>query len=120
MSRSAFSQVDEFTPDKLIAGNTHPMDTKAVAIAKGSATLKRGTLINKSGGICNQTGASGSEVLDTPVGILCDDVTQSASATTDTLMYISGDFKASEIIVGADVEVADFELELQKLGIFLK
>lgn len=120
MSRSAFSDAGTFTPDKLIAGNTHPIDTKAVAIATGSATLKRGTLLNKSGGICNQTGTSGSEVLDTPIGILCDDVTQSASATTDALMYICGDFKASEIIVGADVEVADFELELQKLGIFLK
>lgn len=116
MSRSAFNDVGTFTPDKLIAGNTHPIDTKAVEIATGKATYKRGTLINSNGTICNKSG----ETLDTPVGILCDDVTQSSSETTKTVMYICGDFKASEIIVGADVKVANFEMELQKLGIFLK
>ena len=113
MSRTAFQQVGEFTPDKLIAGNTHPIDTKAVEIATGSATLKRGTLINATGAMC-----SANE--DVPVGILCDDVTQVSSGTTDTVMYISGDFKASEIIVGESTTVENFALELQKLGIFLK
>lgn len=113
MGRTAFSQVDEFKPDNLIAGNTHPIDVKAVAIATGSATLKRGTLINATGAMCTAKA-------DVPVGILTDEVVQSGTGTTNAVMYISGDFKASEIIVGSSVTVVDFELELQKLGIFLK
>ncbi|MDA3732381.1 hypothetical protein PBV87_12870 [Niameybacter massiliensis] len=113
MSRKAFQKVGEFTPDKLIAGNTHPIDTKGVEIATGSGVLVRGTLINATGTMCTATS-------DVPVGILCDDVTQNSSGTTAALMYISGDFKASEITVGDDVTVTSFELELQKLGIFLK
>lgn len=120
MPRTAYQQIGEFTPDKLVAGNTHPIDVKAVEIASGSATYKRGTLINSEGTICSKTGSSGSEVLDTPVGILCDEVTQVSSGTTAAVMYICGDFKASEIIVADGVTVADFEFELQKLGIFLK
>lgn len=231
MSRTAFSTVGTFTPDKLIAGNTHPIDTKAVALATGTETLLRGTLINSSGAKCNATyadgtegtfvitigtafvndevvtiagteytcktsptagsdfefavgassttqatalkdlltlnnaitdtfslatstntitltqkiagvgtkptlveeaatgaaaiaagtaGARGTKAIDTPVGILCDSTLLDASSTTESLMFICGDFKASEITVGADVTIADFELELQKLGIFLK
>lgn len=113
MSRTAFQQVGEFTPDKLIAGNTHPIDIKAIEIATGSDVLVRGTLINATGSMCIATS-------DVPVGILCDSVTQNSSGTTSALMYISGDFKASELRVGSEVTVENFELELQKLGIFLK
>ena len=120
MSRSAFTQVGEFTPDKLIAGNTHPLDVKAITLATGTGTLKRGTLINSSGAICNKTNSDGSDVFDTPVAILCDDTEISATGTVKATGYICGDFKADQIIVGDDVTIADFETELQKLGIFLK
>ena len=231
MSRTAFSTVGTFTPDNLVAGNTHPIDTKAVVLATGTETLLRGTLINSNGAKCNATYVDGTEgtfvitigtafvndealtiagteytcktsptagsdfefavgtssttqaaalkdllalnnaitdtfslatstntitltqkvagvgaqptfveeattgvasiaagvtgvrdtkTLDTPVGILCDSTLLDASSTTDSLMFICGDFKATEITVGADVVIADFELELQKLGIFLK
>lgn len=113
MGRTAFTTVGEFNPDKLVAGNTHPIDTKAVEIAAGTATYARGTLINSNGEICSANS-------DVPVGILCDEVEQVATGTTNTVMYICGDFKASEIIVDAAVQVEDFEQELQKLGIFLK
>ncbi len=120
MSRSAFTQVGEFTPDKLIAGNTHPLDVRAVTLATGTGTLKRGTLINSEGAICNKTSGGSGDVLDTPVAILCDDVELSSTETVKATGYICGDFKADQIIVGEDVTIADFETELQKLGIFLK
>ncbi|QEH68695.1 hypothetical protein [Cellulosilyticum sp. WCF-2] len=116
MSRTAFSQVDEYIPDNLIAGNTHPIDTKGFDLAVGTGTLVRGTLINKDGAICNKVG----DVIDQPRGILANDATLSSTTITPSLIYISGDFRASEIIVGADVKVADFERELRMLGMFLK
>lgn len=119
-TRQAVRFVEEYNPDNLIAGNTHPQDTKAVVLAAGTGTYLRGTLINSLGSICNSTLVEEEKVLDQPVGILTDDVTLSEYGTTNALMYISGDFRASEIIVGADVEVADFERESRMLGMFLK
>lgn len=99
--------------DNLIADNIHPLDTKAVEISTGSATYVRGTLINATGTMC----ATSSDV---PVGILCETVTQDASATTPATVYISGSFTESEITVGSSVTVSDFATALQNLGIFLK
>lgn len=105
--------ISTYTPDNLIADNIHPIDTKAVDIAAGSATLLRGTLINSTGEMCTANS-------DVPVGILCDDVKQDASNTTKASMYISGSFSADKITVGSSVTVADFTTALQNLGIFLK
>lgn len=99
--------------DNLIADNIHPIDTKAVTIAAGSSTLVRGTLINDTGEMCTAQS-------DVPVGILCEDVTQDASNTTKSVMYISGSFVADEITVGSSVTAEDFSKALQNLGIFLK
>ena len=100
-------------PDKLIADNIHPFDTKAVEIATGSSTYVRGTLINATGAMCTSN-------TDVPVGILCETVTQDASATTPATVYISGSFTESEITVGSSVTVSDFATALQNLGIFIK
>lgn len=105
--------IGTYMPDNLIADNIHPIDTKAVAIASGSSTLARGTLINATGVMCT-------EKADVPVGILCEDVTQDATNTTASTMYISGSFVADEIVVGSSVTVSDFSAALQNLGIFLK
>lgn len=105
--------IGTYTPDNLIADNIHPLDTKAVEIATGSSTLVRGTLINATGAMCT-------EKADVPVGILCEDITQDASSTTASTMYISGSFVADEITVGSSVTVSDFSAALQNLGIFLK
>lgn len=111
--QTGVNKIGSLDYDALIGGNTHPLDTKAVSIATGNEIFKRGTLLNAFGNICTSTD-------DTPIGILCDDTAQDASEQIDTLMYICGDFKASEIIVGDDIDVMSFDTELQKLGIFLK
>lgn len=108
----ASKEVGTYTPDHLIADHTHPIDTKAVEIATGSSTLKRGTLINAEGDMC-----SANE--DVPVGILCESVTQSESGTP-AVMYISGSFNVDAIIVGNSTSVANFETKLRELGIYLK
>ena len=105
--------IGTYMPDNLIADNIHPIDTKAVAIATGSSTLVRGTLINATGAMCTAK-------TDVPVGILCEDVTQNASNTTGSTMYISGSFVADAITVGSSVTALDFSAALQNLGIFLK
>lgn len=105
--------IGTYTPDNLIADNIHPIDTKAVEIATGSATYARGTIINSAGEMCSSSS-------DVPVGILGQEVTQSASETTKSIMYISGSFNADELKVGSSVTVGQFETALQNLGIFLK
>lgn len=65
-------------------------------------------------------GVAGTLTPHTPVGILCEEVTQSPTETTPAMVYISGSFVADEIIVGDDVTISSFETELRKLGIFVK
>lgn len=116
----ACKQVGEYKPDKLIAGNTHPIDTKGITLSMGSGTYLRGTLINRQGTICNIQIVEEEEVLDQPIGILTDDINLSETDVTKVVIYISGEFRASEIIVGDDVTIDDFERDLRILGIFLK
>ena len=105
--------IGTMVPDNLIADNIHPIDTEAVTIAVGAKTLLRGTLINATGDMCTLSS-------DVPVGILCEDVVQDQSETTQALMYITGSFSADEIKVGESVNVADYKVALKNLGIFVK
>lgn len=118
--KQACKTIGEYIPDNLIANSIHPIDVKAVQIAAGTEIYRRGTLINDKGTICNGSMVEDKKVLDVPIGILCEDVEQVSSETTASVIYISGAFNESEIIVGDDVTITDFEIELRKRGIFLK
>lgn len=110
---NASKEVGIYTPDHLIADHIHPLDTKAVEVATGSSTLKRGTLLTS-------TGAMATASSDTVVGILCEDITQSSTDVTPATMYVSGSFVASELLTGGDVTATTFEIALRQLGIYLK
>lgn len=105
--------IGTMSPDNLIADNIHPVDTKAINVAKGSGSLVRGTIVTAEGAMVTAT-------TDVPAGILCEDVNQLSSAATPSVMYISGSFNADEVTVGSSVTVADFKTVLQNLGIYLK
>lgn len=120
MAINAWEKIGESTVDNLVIDSMHPLDTIKVTLATGTGTLKRGTLINTSGSICNSTTVGSAETFDTPNVILCQDVKLSSTATTPAMGYITGCFNSDYVIVGDDVEVSDFYTECRKLGIILK
>lgn len=121
---NAFNQVGTFIPDNLIAGNQVPLLTKAIELAIGTGTLKRGSVISVAGKLANST-TTGTEpdittVYDTVDGILTDDVELNDSSKTNATIYISGEFNSTYMITGADTTASDFERELRTLGIYVK
>jgi hypothetical protein len=121
---SAFSEIGTFTPDKLIAGNQVPLLTRAIVLATGTETLKRGSLISIDGKIanCTKTGTDPNitTTYDKTDGILTDDVTLNSSGTTNATIYTSGEFNSDYIELGADVKIEDFTRELRTLGIYIR
>lgn len=121
---NAFNQIGTFTPDNLIAGNRVPLLTKAIELAVGTGTLKRGSVISVEGKLANST-TTGTEpnittAYDTVDGILTDDVELNQSSKTYATIYISGEFNSTYMTTGADTEVSNFERELRTLGIYVK
>lgn len=132
MSENLFQTTGTFTPDKLIADNAIPTTAKGIEVAKGEGFLKRGTLMGKAAdGTYKHTGTK--ETITTGEGdsateseatigadcILTDDV----AAVTKSVVssgYISGNFNRAAVILPTGVEIANYETELRKLGIFLK
>jgi len=121
---NAFNQVGTFTPDNLIAGNQVPILTKAIELAEGTGTLKRGSVISVAGVLANST-TTGVEpdivtTYDSVDGILTDDVTLSDASKTHATIYISGEFNSTHMTTGADTTVDNFKRELRTLGIYTK
>ena len=132
MSENLFQTTGTFTPDKLIADNAIPTTAKGIEVAKGEGFLKRGTLMGKAAdGTYKRTGtketnttgegdsATESEATIGADCILTDDV---AAVTKSGVSsgYISGNFNRAAVILPTGVEIANYETELRKLGIFLK
>jgi hypothetical protein len=119
------SEIGTFEYDNLIAGNAVPLLAAEVTLAKNQGVVEKGTVLGvvSATGLAvpvDDTNADGSE---NPHSILTDDVdTGDGSATDDfiTTAYVSGLFNSAALIFGGDDVVADHELELRKLGIFLK
>lgn len=107
----AFTQVGTFVTDNLIAGNQVPLLTESTALAQGTGTLKRGTIISTTGEAIVTDGI--------PYGVLTDDVTLSSDGTVSATVYIAGEFNSDFMFVKTG-EVQDHKLELRKLGIYVK
>lgn len=115
-----YQDLGTFSPDSLIAGNSVPKLVNGVILEAGQGVLTRGTVIGivtatKKAKIVNNAATDGSEK---PYAILTDtiDATQEIATTA----YITGEFNKNALTFGGDDTAADHELELRKLGIYLK
>lgn len=94
--------------DELIASGKSAIHTRTMLI-KGTTALTRGQLIGKSSTGDYRAFTSS----DTPVGILCEDMTPTTSGV-NAIVYVSGHFNANKITgYTADVDEA-----LRDIGIF--
>lgn len=119
-----YENLGEFTPDNIFAGSEVPFLVKGIKIGPGK-TLKRGTVIaiKTDDNLADIVDSSKSDGLQNPYAILADDVDTTEldpSETENISVYISGYFNSSALTVLESDDIADFELELRKLGIFIR
>lgn len=127
-----YRDAGEYMPDKLIADTSIPVTAKGVRIAKGEGSLKRGTLLGRSGaGTYKRTdteetvkkGEGESATTETVVipadCILTDDVDATNGEAVATA-YVTGAFNASAVLLPEGKSVRDHEDTLRRLGIFLR
>lgn len=124
MGENLYKTTGTFTPDKLIADLAIPMITKGITVAKGEGKLNRGTLLGlSSDGTYKRTDTvETTESATTTIGadgILTDDI-DATEENVITTVYVSGLFYADAILLSGEKKIADHEMELRKLGIFIK
>lgn len=108
-----------YSPDLLIAGD-FPRVTDTVTIASGQNLVR--------GSVLGQITASGKYVLalsasadgsQTPVAILADDVNATAGDTLGGI-FLTGEFDANAVTLGAGITAAAAKAALRAVSIFLK
>ena len=128
MTRDLHEKIGDVTVENLFAGLDPKPQTKPGILRKlGTAgTLKRGTLLCKSGGSAGDdklvifgTSAVSNETL-TPWGVLVDDTDVGTSADENVLVYVSGHFNELALIVASGATIAEADRNtLRSYGILL-
>ena len=115
------TKAGEYTPQNIIAGNQVALITEGVVLAKGTATLKAGTVIalvtaDSTGKAVDSSKTDGTQ---TPYGILAEDVTLKSSGTIKATVYVSGYFQKDKLVFGGNDTAATHKSALRTLGIYL-
>lgn len=117
MSMDLTKKTFSTAPDYLIAGNAEIV----TAVKDAAADLKRGApvVLDGSGKLAAiSVSGSGSYTVDTTglYGIMAED----AAYGEEGIVYLSGEFFADALVLPEHATVADVEVPLRNLGIFLK
>jgi hypothetical protein len=108
--------VERFAPDSLIADDKHTLATGTVTVKSGEGALVRGSVLMRDSNdkfVLADTSAGTAEV------ILADDV-DATSADTVANVYVSGDFKAENLIVASGYTLAEADkVALKNAGIYI-
>lgn len=112
-----------FIPDNLFAGNSIPVITRGIILAKNQGVIKRGTVV----GIITASGLSvpvdkakedGSQI---PFGITTDTIdTGIAETDIKSTAYVTGLFNSKALSFGPGNATTDHEGKLRELGIHLQ
>lgn len=100
--------------DELIVTGNTGIHTKAIQLAAGTGTLKRGQLIATD--TDGDFGAVNGTYTDA-YGILTEDVTLNSGAPVKAIVYVSGNFNANKVI--GYVEASHYDA-LREKGIFVE
>lgn len=118
MSMDLAKKTFSTAPDYLIAGGAE-INT---AVKVASVAVKRGEVVvlDSSGELAPITvsGSDGSYTVTTTglYGIVADD----AEADEETVVYLTGEFFGNALVLPENATVADVEVPLRELGIFVK
>lgn len=114
-----FKSEGSFSPEGLLLG---PARSRKVIIASGAGVLTRGTVLGKittGGKYVKSASASsdGSQVVD---AILADDKVDATSEDVEAIVYISGVFDQSKLILGTGHTLGSIDATLRDKSIWLE
>lgn len=119
MSATGVTSLGELKHDNLFAGS-FPVVTRKRTILTGQGVLKRGTVLGRitAGGKFVKSLSASADGSQTPREILAHDVDATA-ADKEAITYLTGEFNASELTIGAGHTAASIRDGLQDLSIFI-
>lgn len=111
--------VGKFEYEHLIAGS-FPVQTAIVNVASGQGVLKRGSVLGKAAD--DSIVLVGGETEATAEFIVAEEVdtTESTGTEIPAIVYVSGAFNRSALIIDGDGSIDEHEESLKKFGIYLK
>lgn len=119
MSMDLEKKTFSIQPEELIAGNAEIV----TGVKKASAELKKGApvCLNSDGELAAVSVSGSAEAgytvsTDGLYGILAED----AAEDEDGIVYLSGEFFGDKLVLPDHASVADVEIPLRNLGIYLK
>lgn len=119
ITRAGFNNAEgSYTPDGLHAGD-FPIRTRKLTLITGQ-NLQRGAVLGiiTASGKATLSASAAADGSQTPNCILAEDVDATA-ADKDAVVYISGDFNETALILGAGQTVAGIREGLRNLNIYL-
>lgn len=115
MSMDLAKKTFSTTPEHFIAGVTVPIAT-AVKEAAETFPARTPVALNSDGKLVAVVTSEDGSNLEKIYGI----VPESAEAGEEAVVYLSGEFFADSLACGENAAVADMEIALRNIGIFLK
>lgn len=109
----------EFNYNPIIADTSFPLQTATVAVKANQDVLLAGSVLGKSatGDILLVGGTTAAEA----EFILADDLdTTTTDATVNAVVYVSGAFIRSNLVIDGAGSIDDHEADLKKNGLYLK
>ena len=109
----------EFNYNPIIADTSFPLQTATVAVKANQGVLLAGSVLGKTdtGEVVFVGGATAA----TAEFILTDDLdTETTDATVNAVVYVSGAFIRSNLVVDGAGTIDDHEADLKKNGLYLK
>lgn len=108
----AMQEQETYKPNNLFAARqVMPAVADSLELAKGTAALKRGTIIDAAGVACG----ADSEVY----AVVAEDVDATAEAKS-AAVYLTGEFNVADLSAAEGVEVSALKVAARKVGIFIK
>ena len=114
------ASTETYVSDALIAGS-YPIATDSVTIAS-SAALTRGTVLGQitASGKFIKSASAASDGSQTIIAILAQDTDASGGDVAGAPVYLTGEFNAASVTLGAGWTAATAKVSARPYGIFLK
>ncbi|WP_058953167.1 hypothetical protein [Clostridium tyrobutyricum] len=109
---------EEFSPENIFAGNVMPVVTEKAVAALNQNITKLSVVEKDAQG--NIVIPSGAEIDPGKAYGIASEGVVTTDETKNIVLYMTGEFKGTSIIVPEGKTIEDYRVPLRKLGIFTK
>ncbi|MCD5324769.1 MULTISPECIES: head decoration protein [Pontibacillus] len=121
MPEQLYTKTDEYSPDRLIAGNQIPLIAEGITLSADQGVLKRGTVIgvvtaSGEGVLVDKSKTDGSEKA---YAVLAETVDTTGEVKV-TPGYITGLFNVNELAFADEDAIDDHKITMRERGLYVK